>query len=464
MLTFDCAGATSDADVIAGRWAAVGKSNLKLCECPSLYPLPAATPGFEDEYAVAARTGTLPTHVHKYSCGPQTPEEEPQHYGAYLDWWQVGTYNESAPLNFSATPGWEDVFAQKPVDAAFFYASKDNAFPSSKSEQRRINWGWAILFLHSGAAGPYPQSLPRLVTFNPVARQLEQPPIEEIKQLRGPAAYAHDNLEISPSTAPSWLGLPKGIAKQAEFHATFVLPDKPATLGFTIGAPRSAGPAGMSVNRSMPGYIMSGWGSYGRHNASLASDCQLQCDADPKCVMWSFAPMAGVVDASQCTYNSNSVHRQCPFSAARSTLGFKNTTRLPGCVSNTSYLQCSIEFTPQSNASAAFYEVPVTCGGTTDTLRLLSSEKTVDLQVFADHSFLEAFFQRGRVAMTVPVILPDDMARHQYLNDMTDMGLISTLAEGDAIVANVSIYPMTGVWANHEEVRDAARVYPPVFT
>ena len=168
--------------------------------------------------------------------------------------------------------------------------------------------------------------------------------------------------------------------------------------------------------------------------------------------------------ASQCTYNSNSVHRQCPFSAARSTLGFKNTTRLPGCVGNTSHLQCSIEFTPQSNASAAFYEVPVTCGGTTDTLRLLSSEKTVDLRVFADHSFLEAFFQRGRVAMTVPAILPDDMAHHQYLSDTTDMGLISAVAEDGVVGANVSIYPMKGIWASMEEVRDAPRVYPPRIT
>eukprot|EP01051_Picozoa_sp_SAG22_P022569 SAG22_NODE_5453_length_1011_cov_1.341009_1_plen_215_part_01 len=75
-------GAASDADVIAGKWKKIGKSNLQLCECPSLYPLPAATPGFEAEYAAAAKAGALPTHVHKYSCGPQTPDKEPLHYGA----------------------------------------------------------------------------------------------------------------------------------------------------------------------------------------------------------------------------------------------------------------------------------------------------------------------------------------------------------------------------------------------
>ena len=107
-------GAASDADVIAGKWTKIGKSNLQLCECPSLYPLPAATPGFEMEYAAALKAG-MPTHVHKYSCGPQSQEDEPEHYGAYLDWWQMGNYNDSDPLFFNATPGWEDVFAQKPV-------------------------------------------------------------------------------------------------------------------------------------------------------------------------------------------------------------------------------------------------------------------------------------------------------------------------------------------------------------
>ena len=72
---------------------------------------------------------------------------------------------------------------------------------------------------------------------------------------------------------------------------------------------------------------------------------------------------------------------------------------------------------------------------------------------------VEAFFQRGRVAMTVPYLLPDDMARHQYLGDGADMGVVSTVD----IVANVSVFPIRGIiWASPEAVRDAKRVFPQV--
>ena len=71
---------------------------------------------------------------------------------------------------------------------------------------------------------------------------------------------------------------------------------------------------------------------------------------------------------------------------------------------------------------------------------------------------VEAFFQRGRVAMTVPSLLPDDMARHQYLGDGADMGVVSTVD----IVADVSVFPIKGIWASPEAVRDAKRVFPQV--
>jgi len=50
----------------------------------------------------------LPTHVHKTSCGG--------------DWWQLGTHVAGAPKQlgtFAATPGWEDVFAQRKIELFF---------------------------------------------------------------------------------------------------------------------------------------------------------------------------------------------------------------------------------------------------------------------------------------------------------------------------------------------------------
>jgi hypothetical protein len=109
MRTYDSMvyGSASDADMLAGKWYTIGKSkDLRTCECPSFYPLPAAQPGFEAEYESHKAAGTLPSHVHKTSCGG--------------DWWQLGSYTYPAVKAlgaFAATPGWEDVFAQRKIDS-----------------------------------------------------------------------------------------------------------------------------------------------------------------------------------------------------------------------------------------------------------------------------------------------------------------------------------------------------------
>jgi hypothetical protein len=66
--------------VLKGQWKDLGvNKDFRGCECPSVYDLPEATPGFEAEYESARQGGALPTTVHKTSCGG--------------DWWQIGTYN-----------------------------------------------------------------------------------------------------------------------------------------------------------------------------------------------------------------------------------------------------------------------------------------------------------------------------------------------------------------------------------
>ena len=43
--------AKNDGDLLAGKWYTVGQNaDFRTCECPSLYELPRATPGFESEY------------------------------------------------------------------------------------------------------------------------------------------------------------------------------------------------------------------------------------------------------------------------------------------------------------------------------------------------------------------------------------------------------------------------------
>eukprot|EP00039_Didymoeca_costata_P017021 m.311946 g.311946 ORF g.311946 m.311946 type:complete len:127 (+) comp16482_c0_seq76:1281-1661(+) len=95
----------NDADFLAGKFYDLGVSqDFRQCECPSFYPLPASTPGFEQAFQAAKAAGALPTNVHKTSCGG--------------DWWQLGSYSVKDAKdigNFSATPGWEDLFAQRKI-------------------------------------------------------------------------------------------------------------------------------------------------------------------------------------------------------------------------------------------------------------------------------------------------------------------------------------------------------------
>lgn len=331
--TFDSMvyGSASDADMLAGKWYTVGKSpDFRKCECPSVYPLPAASPGTEEAYAAAQEAGTLPNTVHKTSCGG--------------DWTQLGTY-VPAPAKvlgaFHATPGWEDVFEQKKIDQGGFYASKDNTYPTLSGGTRRINWGWAQVPPQST------QTLPREVTFHVAARTLQQYPVEELKALRGDPAYGPKTGVAIADGAALDLGLPGAVVPTSETLVTFELPSRAATFGVTIGG-----------------------------------------------------------------------------------------------------LNCSIAYQPRlmGATDAAYVEVPVTCGKLTDTLRILKSETAVELLIYADVTFVEVFFGKGRAAMTVTQALTAD----------SDVRLT---ASGADVTADVAAYPLKSIWVTPEAVRKQKRVY-----
>lgn len=258
------------------KFYTIGKNpDFRQCECPSFYPLPAATPGFEVDYAKVQAAGALPTHVHKTSCGG--------------DWWQLGTYDLSAPpktlSNFTATPGFEDAFAQVRIDPGRFYASKDSEYPTKSGGKRRINWGWAQVPPAST------QTLPREITFNAAARTLQQYPIEELEALRGPAAFTSGTTTIAGG-APVGAHLPTGMLKQSEIIATFKLPKTAATFGIVVGDRPAPGPSppGTPVGTFMKDTDMPGDDfSISHHNASFgARGCEASCNAVDKCKSWTW--------------------------------------------------------------------------------------------------------------------------------------------------------------------------------
>jgi len=130
--------------------------------------------------------------------------------------------------SFNATPGWEDVFAQRKIDQGNFYASKDNLYPTLDGSERRINWGWATVPPAST------QTLPREITFNAAAHSLQQYPIKELSALRGEPAFDKPGLKVAANKAMA-LGV-TAVAKQSEAVIRFEIPSTASTFGVTIGS------------------------------------------------------------------------------------------------------------------------------------------------------------------------------------------------------------------------------------
>lgn len=347
-------GCLSDDDMVKGKWYEIGTSHdFRTCECPSIYPLPGPTPGFETDFEVASKSG-LPDTVHKTSCEG--------------DWWQLGTYLPGKPgVNgtvgtFKPTLGWEDLYTERRIDGGKFYASKDAQYPTLSGDKRRINWGWATVPPASA------QTLPREITFNPAVRSLQQYPIEELVGLRSTelggavsfSARVDGEVEVKVANHK--------FPAQGEIVVMVTLPEEDVTVSVAIGKRKAAG------------------------NVNLEEDSFLFCN-----LTYSH-PAAGSATAEYDRWN--------------------------------------------------FYEVPVSCGLTIDTLRLLPTESTVEIRLFVDWTFVEAYFARGRVSITEVPPAP--------FGSESTLFITSTAA----VEVEVEAYVLDTIWVEPEVVRDSKRAYP----
>jgi len=275
------------------------------------------------------------------------------------------------------------------------------------------------------------QSLPREITFNPVTRQLQQAPIEELKDLRGDPITKAVSLNNNTQT----LGL-KDMAYQSELVVSFAVPESDQLFGVVVGNASSTKHASTYMNDTN----FAG-NDYRTKSYPLGSDpklCQHLCNKDKECLSWVFLRRG---QGMNCILKNKVV---CPTYAHGMTGGVKVAQDLQ-CAS-TDALDCTIDFKANTNASAPFYGVAAKCNQAQETLRLLPSEKFIEFRMFLDSTFAETFFQQGRVAMTnnVPV-----KSRQE------DVSLHST----GAVDARVTAYPMSSIWVTPQEVRNTKRIY-----
>ena len=102
--------------------------------------------------------------------------------------------------------------------------------------------------------------------------------------------------------------------------------------------------------------------------------------------------------------------------------------------------------TAAGDGSAAAATVRVGGGGTTDTLRLLPGDTTIDLALYVDNTFTEAFWMGGRVAMTVVT----------KTSGGSDDVTIRASQPGTTVVSAVA-WEVGSIWVTPEQVKQAPR-------
>ena len=411
-------GAASGSKLLSGEWYEIGQyEGFVDSNCPSLFPLPPPTPGTQAAFAAARRSrGPLPTHVQKTSACGERPDAPPSFRGCF-DRWHVGTYDaDIAPKTrgtFAPTEGWEDMFEHRLIDAVpagsggklpngAYYASKDGVFPSADgTTTRRLNFGYVLAPLPGqGLAASGVHALPREVTFNAQTRALEQAPLAEAAKLR----------EITPSFHRSRfdvkggvyeLPVGSGVVRQSELLVTFSLPPLP---------PTSPPP---------------------EHHHATSADGELTAFSNET----SFA-LHGDGDAAITFGIAIFAGRATPSPALKCTVMWR---------------------APRFHVSGDYYEASARCGDTTQPLRLLPTEQTVELRVFSDWTLVEVYFQRGRVVMTTPLPLHVNTTV-SLLRSEEGLGQSDKL-EHDADVASATLWPMKPIITTPEAVRAAPRVH-----
>ena len=92
-------------------------------------------------------------------------------------------------------------------------------------------------------------------------------------------------------------------------------------------------------------------------------------------------------------------------------------------------------------------DVPVACGDAKDTLTLTPKDASLSLRLFTDHTFVEAYFQSGRVAIT------------KTASAASDADYFLSSSDADATVTSATVYPLKSIWVSEAEIRAQPRVY-----
>jgi hypothetical protein len=172
--------------------------------------------------------------------------------------------------------------------------------------------------------------------------------------------------------------------------------------------------------------------------------CMALCDSDRQCKAWSFHS-----DPNNYYCDRHSEIACAIPSGTGSSCGVKEEITLEHC---TDAVDCTMQYTPPTNMSEAFSDMPVRCGTVESTVPVLNGDRSVELRILLDNRFGEVFWQQGRAAMTVG---PSEGSALSLFN-ATSPVIFSSTAD---LAVNVDIYPMNGIWTSAAAVRKEPRVF-----
>lgn len=103
-----------------------------------------------------------------------------------------------------------------------------------------------------------------------------------------------------------------------------------------------------------------------------------------------------------------------------------------------------VEYVPPSGDGIS--EVTVGSGKTTDTLRLSPNDKTIDMRLYVDNTFTEAYWMNGRVAMTIVTKATEEA------------NVLVGVSKGEVALDSATVWAVGSIWVTPEEVKNTPRL------
>lgn len=198
-----------------------------------------------------------------------------------------------------------------------------------------------------------------------------------------------------------------------------------------------AAPLPDPYSREMPGWDMP-HGDYNVTNVNYKDFkiCEKSCDDDGKCKGWTYV-IRGPLYASCCLKANIKPAKK----KSTCTSGVKDPSG-----DDIQGSQFFVDYKPPANGESETKVIVGAVGGKTDTLKLLSSDETIDMQLFVDNTFTEVYWMSGRVAMTTTT-------------DATAAADVTVSADiSGTTLAYAKAWKVGSIWVTPEEVLRTPRL------